>query len=245
MPNRGVIGGCFCISRVTLRMQHISERREGTFPMVRSDGPRTNEKVNKTMKNRNTILKAILSLLAFGGLSCTAQAAGGAAPVNVTNTTTNPVPVTGTVNVVNTTTNPVPVTGTVGVTGTVANADNPARHAVQQQLDFVTGPTSITIPAGSIFVLETVSFFFEGTQVTLDNLHLRVTGNLITGGGQGTVDHYLVIPPPTSSGTIQGGQALRLYAQPGTTLSVFSAVGGPGSISSFLVSLSGYFVSAQ
>src|SRR5215469_12490469 len=71
------------------------------------------QKVNKTMKNRNTILTATLLLLGCGGLPCTAVAAPSPPP-------------TQNVNVVNPATNPVPITGTVGV------AENAARQAVQQ-----------------------------------------------------------------------------------------------------------------
>ena len=71
---------------------------------------------NENMKNRNIILTAIPSLLAFGGLSYTALAQV-AAPAPAARTTT---PVT----VVNTATNPVPITGTVGV------AENPARITI-------------------------------------------------------------------------------------------------------------------
>jgi hypothetical protein len=73
-----------------------------------------------------------------------------------------------------------------------------------------------------------------------------VTDNLIA-GGQGTVTYELAIPPPVTPGVFVNSQPLRLYAQPGTTLtvnfnvtafSVFARQHVP-------LSLSGYFVNAQ
>jgi len=171
------------------------------------------------MKNRNIILTAILSLLV--GLAFTVQAAP-------------PPRATQDVNVVNTATNPVPVTGTVGV------AENPARQAVQQELLPLLGTGSVTIPAGKIFVLETVSFVFSGSG-TLNFLSLNVTNPLIT-GGQSSLSYFLVLPPP-SAGSVQGSQELRLYAQPGTTLLVSAGFSGTGT--QFRVHISGYFVAAQ
>ena len=86
------------------------------------------------------------------------------------------------VNVVNTATNPVPVTGTV------QNAENPARQAVQWrgQLTFTDsgiGHTSITIPAGKIFVVEFASFSgFNSFGGGVSSLTITVTGNLVQGG---------------------------------------------------------------
>jgi len=172
------------------------------------------------MKNRG-ILTATLSLLAFCGLSRTEAGPD--------------------VTVDNTETHPIPIVGTVGI------AENPARRAVQQNLT-IGGPTSITIPAGKIFVLEFVSFQFlySGAARTLDTIGLSVSDPLIS-GGQGTVSYWLAIPPtPINSGVTEGGQALRLYAQPGTTLSIIWTVGGGvGGFPILSVSLSGYFVNAQ
>ena len=142
----------------------------------------------------------------------------------------------------NAATNPVPITETVGV------AENPARQAAQQQIDIplsrvaqedVSGTSSIPIPAGKIFVLETVAFYFLLGIETVRLLQIEVTGPLIT-GGQGVAAYALLIPP----GVIRGSQALRLYAQPGTNLKIiFEGTGGPRSRA--FVSLSGYFVNAQ
>jgi hypothetical protein len=146
------------------------------------------------------------------------------------------------VNVASTATNPVPITGTVGV------AENPARQAVQQQIEIpltratqqdVHGTSSIPIPAGKIFVLETAAFYFLLGVETVKLLQIEVTGPLIT-GGQGVASYALLIPP----GVIRGSQALRLYAQPGTNLNIiFEGTGGPRSRA--FVSVSGYFVNAQ
>jgi hypothetical protein len=176
------------------------------------------------MNNRNIVMTAILSLLGRGGLSCTALAAILPPPL-----------IPQTVILANTATEPVPI----------RDAENPARQAAQQELDLVFGPfNGITIPAGRIFVLETVSFQFNGGGVaSLDSLSIGVIDPVIT-GRQGSVDHFLVIPPPNSAGIIQGSQALRRYAQPGTILGVNQSVSGNGP-KSFAVSFSGYFVSAQ
>jgi hypothetical protein len=205
----------------------------------------SNQKVNNTMKNRSIILTTILSLLVCGGLSCMAQAGPPPANVNVVNTPNVNVANTPKVTVVNTTANPVPVTGTVGVT------ENAAHNAVQQDVGILApGQASITIPADKIFVLETVSFSTLG----VDFIELDFTGHfsLINGvQSTGTVRYFLQIPPNTFENAVastasQNSQALRLYAQPGTTITIiFSAVpnfsGSPGGE----VSLSGYLVSAQ
>ena len=129
------------------------------------------------MKNRSIILTAFLSLLVCGGLSSTARA--GSAPVTVVNTTTNPVP----------------------IVGTVRDGHNPARNAVQHEFNIVLtgtlqGSSSINIPAGKIFVLETVSVFADGP---LDFIFITVNGREIT-GGQGAVDYSVLIPPPNAAG---------------------------------------------
>jgi hypothetical protein len=187
---------------------------------------------NKTMKNRSIILTAIPSLLAFGGLSYTALAQV-AAPAPAARTTT---PVT----VVNTATNPVPITGTVGV------AENAARNAVQQEIHLTFTPgggegaeSSITIPAGKIFVLETVSYFssFAG----LADVIISVIGPAIS-GGQSAANYFLVITPSNFVPT--GCQALRLYVQPGTNLTVTANLTSAAD-AVVTVSLSGYFVNAQ
>jgi hypothetical protein len=187
------------------------------------------------MKNRSIILTTILSLLALGGLTGTALAQN-SDPVRVVNTPN--------VNVVNTATNPVPVIGTVAT-----NAVEPARNAVQQSIEVAltgvqeSGQSSITIPAGKIFVLETVSVFTGSSD--LFDLAISFTGPLIT-GGNGLVNYHLAIPTPGVAGIASGIQALRLYVQPGTNLTVSCSRSVGGATSSvYFVSLSGYFVNAQ
>jgi hypothetical protein len=213
----------------------------GLKGLLKGQKPQTakNKPESKTMKSRSIILTAILSLLVCVGLSCTALAGTGSAPVTVINTTTNPVPVT----VANTT--PVPVTGTVGV------AENPARNAVQLKLLPIGGTSSITIPAGKILVIEFVSFEFVDKgpgpgSATLVELSVAVTDPLIT-GGSGSLNYQLAVPPANSANPFVtvGSQALRLYAQPRTTLSVsWGAQGGTGNFV-LTVHISGYFVSTQ
>jgi hypothetical protein len=102
----------------------------------------------------------------------------------------------------------------------VVNTD--ALNAVQQEvvLSFEPGvpssQASITIPAGKIFVLETVSFSLPGGA---NFIGISVTGPTIT-GGQGVVPYELAIPP----NGFNGSQALRLYAQPGTIVSILVGV---------------------
>jgi hypothetical protein len=138
--------------------------------------------------------------------------------------------------------------------------DNPARSAVQQvvqvtpPLGSLTGQSSITIPATEIFVLETVSVFALDviTNSTVQNIEITVTENLITGwpNTTGTATYELAIPPAIPPGLFVNSQALHLYAQPGSTLTVTFTVTPPanGGIlgkQSLTVSLSGYFVNAQ
>jgi hypothetical protein len=184
------------------------------------------------MRNREIVLTAILSLLGSAGLSCTALAAGPpTTSVNVVNTPS--------VNVANTIANPVPVIGTV------QDAENPARQAVQQNISFFVNQvaSAIIIPAGKIFVLETVSFSVSDPSSTLQSLTLLVTGPLIT-GGQGQVAYTLVLPPPDSHGIRAGTQALRLYVQPGPNLTPSASTQSLLN-TAISVSLSGYFVDAQ
>ena len=185
------------------------------------------------MTNRSIVLTAVLSWLGCGGLACTALAQN-SDPVRVVNTPS--------VNVVNPTTNPVPITGTV------TDAENPARQAVQHGFNIVLtgtlqGSSSINIPAGKIFVLETVSLLANGP---LDFVFITVHGTDIT-GGPGAVDYSLLIPPANAAGITSSSQALRVYAQPGTPLTVNVMLTTTNPSSSFLtsVTLSGFFVNAQ
>jgi hypothetical protein len=201
------------------------------------------------MKNRSIILTAILSLLGCGGLSCVAQAADPSAakrhsaPVSVVNTPN--------VNVANTTTNPVPIIGTVEV------AENPARQAVQTITSLGEGAheTAFPIPAGKIFVLETVSFSSTGRMFFVE---IGVTGPALPGtvivppigetipDGMVTCFYQLVLPPvPTGNFSRHAGsQALRLYAYPGTQL-VIRYMAEVEVLNEANVAVSGYFVNAQ
>lgn len=193
------------------------------------------------MKNRSVILTAILSLLAYSGFLSTALAA------------TPPPGIQGNVTVVNTAAEPVPVTGTVSgtITGTVTDADNPARHAVQQDFT-LSDPSStgvststIAIPAKKIFVIEYVSWAVNRPAVgDLLEVEVGTTGPKLD-GTTGTVFYDMVIPPPSSGSSLGnvGGQVVRLYAQPGTTLTVRAGLTASQQISGS-VSISGYFVSS-
>jgi hypothetical protein len=151
-----------------------------------------------------------------------------------------PAPVT----VVNTTTNPVPITGV---------AENPARQAAQQDLlfTFTNGNKgtvqAIPIPAHKIFVLEFVSFSASLPANGVLREILIVTNGPKINGSRGRVAYQLAIPPPNAISTnetiINGGQEVRLYAQPTTDLEVSVQLGQ--SNSNVRVALSGYFVNAQ
>ena len=97
-------------------------------------------------------------------------------------------------------------------------------------------------------MLETVSFNALVDAGTIQNLEIMVTDNLIA-GGQGTVTYELAIPPPVTPGVFVNSQPLRLYAQPGTSLSINFQVtvagSGPNNAPQASVNLSGYFVNAQ
>jgi hypothetical protein len=180
------------------------------------------------MKNRNIILPAILSLLGCG-LSCTALAAGPPVDFNV--------------NVLNTTTNPVPVTGIVTA------ADNPLNAGQQSVVFFIaananTAGTSIgPIPAGKTFVLETVSYQMPLPGVK--QISVSVTGPDISDTGHSAVGYQLVVPPNAPTSGFAGSQALRVYAQQGSTIDIGLGL-DPAPTSSTVVqmSFSGYFVSA-
>jgi hypothetical protein len=140
------------------------------------------------------------------------------------------------VNVANAATNPIPV----------ADAENPARQAVQQEIDINVpaggGDTKqITIPKGRIFVLETVSINVQATTGTIEGVAIAVNDQLIT-GGLGAATYLLSIPPNTS--LFLGSQALRLYAQPETPLTVTFVVSDKGG-GRCIVALSGYYVNTQ
>ena len=87
--------------------------------------------------------------------------------------------------------------------------------------------------------------FFQGA--TGVELAIGVIGKPLTGAQQASIPYDLNLPPPDSTGQINGSQALRVYAQPGTLLNVdFSAVSfDPHNPPIVDVSLSGYLVSAQ
>lgn len=172
------------------------------------------------MKYRSIILTTIRSLLVCGGLARTALAGP---DVTVVNTTANPVP----------------------ITGTVTDADNPARNAVQMEIIVNPGSTtsSVTIPAGKIFVIEFVSFIASGA--TVESLELGITGPNIIGGNPIELTYQLVPTPPNALVLSVGNQALRLYAQPGTNVVVAFTSSDNNQHSGVEVSLSGYLVNAQ
>jgi hypothetical protein len=103
---------------------------------------------------------------------------------------------------------------------------------------------SIPIPAGKIFVIETVAFTIFATQ-PVDRLVIVVPGTDISGSPD-YLQYDLVVPPPNPGGRQVGIQALRLYARPvnpiglGVALEVVSTDTKPQTASVFF---SGYFVS--
>ncbi len=103
-----------------------------------------------------------------------------------------------------------------------------------------TGSPSITVPAGKHLVVETLSVQLD---VTPSGSQLEAFVNYTCGG----VDVSLFVPLSfayTDNGTGYdfhvGMQAVRLYADPGTTLSVSGA--GSGNTGTLFLTVSGYLL---
>jgi hypothetical protein len=79
-----------------------------------------------------------------------------------------------------------------------------------------------------------------------DSERILVNAPLIT-GGSGQVSYEVALPSPDTINLIQGSQALRVYAQPGTNLFVKLSLSFPATMNETIafVSLSGYFVNVQ
>ena len=134
--------------------------------------------------------------------------------------------------------------GALSCTALAQSAVNPARNAVQEPIVFNLQGTSlelvsIPIPAGKIFVLETVSIAARGANLV--KVAIRVSGPGIT-SNHGTCVYELTLPPASNPNYQAGSQALRLYAQPGTPLEMIAQATSSATVE---VTLCGYFVDAQ
>jgi hypothetical protein len=167
--------------------------------------------------------------------------------VDVANTPNVSVTNTPNVNVANT--NPLPITGTVGL------AENPARSAVEQQVQIsltggsLSGFSTINIPANRILVLEFVSynvFAPNGNPV----LGIFNPGTQINGGPVSMLFFLGPIPPPDANGLSTSSQLVRLYAQGGNggnalNIDLIVSASDPNNPPHCVVTLSGYLVNAQ
>lgn len=172
-----------------------------------------------------------------------------AAPVQVINPPTQPVPVTvqgnatvqGSVTVTNTSANPVGV----------QSADEPGRGAQPFQIQVFGVPfdcsgsppaTALTVPAGSELVIEFVSAAGQGTPGVL------VTTSIVTTVNGTTVSHQLatvvsaMANVPSGTAPFDLAQPLRLYADPGTTVKLAGCFQGSIAGTVATVSISGYLL---
>jgi hypothetical protein len=196
-------------------------------------------------------------------------AAANPAPVTVVNTATNPVPVSpqGTTPVSGTVSATQNGMWNVGITNTssspisVRDVDNPAHNAVQgfcQITALTAGSNSCTVnlytqsssgsittvPAGHELVIETVSSetgLATGIKPVTLGLSTELGGNTFGSISVPTFTGHLTSPAALDQ--YASSQQLRLYADPGTSLTwgVFTN-GDPGSNSAGIVVISGYLV---
>src|SRR5215813_10015988 len=140
---------------------------------------------------------------------------------------------------------PLPVTANVTASGTIKtqDVDNPARHAFQFSFSQVNG-SSFVVPAGQQLTIETAS-----ARCTLDppaSANPNFATDITTKVGGRTVSHNLLTYfHATGTGSVAGIQfyegnatAVRIYADPGTTVSAFTGLSG----SNCEVAVSGYMI---
>ena len=186
-------------------------------------------------------------------------------PVSVTNTSANPVPVTGSVNVSGSVTGT--VTGTVGlepgasvmIDSTVGDPVrvrnvNDAIQPVQVSTTCLTStlgclPTIYTVPAGKRLVIEYASLgvcILPGQSATL---------NIATTTSGQSANHYLNGTPPAAgpgtaaigcnsgpSSFVATGQQVKIYADAGTGVVVTGDRNSTDGSANFHFSISGYLV---
>jgi hypothetical protein len=157
---------------------------------------------------------AMFALLLLGilGVALTPHpvAAAGSAPVTVVNT-------------------PLAVSGSTSVSGTLAipravlvrDVDNPSRHAWQK--NFASTNNTFDVPAGEQLTIEFASYSCSENSNTPPR-PMFASGVTTTAGGVGA-SHFL---PANFSGPLgpfdgyYGAMAVRIYADPGTTVTVFT-----------------------
>jgi hypothetical protein len=126
----------------------------------------------------------------------------------------------------------------------VRNEENPARHAFQAECTSGGSGCGIVVPAGQMLVIENASLFLAvdpGAKLRLLNLDTYVNG--------GRVHHYLnpptfteqVVSVPSTFDAYVSGQAVRLYADPNSTVSLVLVLDGGGAVDVHF-SISGYTV---
>ena len=137
----------------------------------------------------------------------------------------------------------------------VAATDNPARQAVQQDspLTFgsiqpngtAEGTATLTVPAGKILVIETVGYTFLGF-TNLNNVEVTVISGSVTMPSTPTsVNYFLNLVPANSRGFFSSTQAVKLYAQPSSTVTLRAEVAvAPGAVTGTDMAISGYLVNA-
>lgn len=167
--------------------------------------------------------------------------------VLITNTTNQPVPVTGAIGVTNTAANPVPVSGTVAVNGTVAVADAREPFEIRVNVSLPSGEFSssgsFVVPEGKRLVVE-----FASAQVSVpDGQKPFLSANANTGAlgfafpledqGVGTGNRFFASAGPILDFAPAGFYTIGFNRQ--------QPAGGPvpGSGSGF-VYLSGYMLPA-
>ncbi len=140
------------------------------------------------------------------------------------------------VNVVNSPTSPVPI----------RDVDNPARQPFQWPFAWFVAPglagefsPSITVPAGKCLVIETVSAQAVADVSTFMRLRILTTAN-----GQ-LVAHFIDVENRGTAGGLinfHGTHAVRIYADPGTTVRFGAGRGDTSGYVDVNAAISGYFV---
>ncbi len=154
--------------------------------------------------------------------------------------------------VVNSSSQPVPVTGSVTVANLgssrllVRDVDNPARQPFETNQSCSAGGAlgcqlSFTVPAGKRLVIEYASMHASIPVGEVAEL------SIVTSVAGTFVEHVLPLTPPSVPFAAGGlvarvGQVVRLYADPGTVVFVNVGRSGVGSPTNFSVSISGHLV---
>ena len=144
--------------------------------------------------------------------------------------------INGSVNIGNSATSPVPT----------RDVDNPARQPFQWPFVWFVPPglasefsPSVTVPAGKCLVIETVSAQAVADVSTFMRLRILTTAN-----GQ-LVGHFIDVENRGTAGGLNnfhGTHAVRIYADPGTTVRFGAGRGDTSGYVDVNAAISGYFV---